>query len=51
MGENMELHSSLELSSAIFYYALKGMWRLLILLKMTGFIYLRQSTVHPCSIC
>ena len=51
MGENMELHSNLELYNTVSYYALKNMWGLLILLKMTGFIYLRKSTVHPGSIC
>lgn len=51
MEENMQLHSNLELCNTVSYYALKNMWGLLILLKMTGFIYLRKSTVHPGSIC
>lgn len=47
----MDLQSNLEHYNAIFYYTVKNMWGLLILLKMTGFIYLRKSTVHPGSIC
>lgn len=44
----MELHNNLELSNALSYYALKYVCGLLILLKMTGFIYLTK--IHPGSI-
>lgn len=50
MGENTELHNNLEHSNTLSYYALKNMWGLLILLKMTGFIYRMKSTVCPGSI-
>lgn len=49
--EKVDLQSNLELYNTIFYYTLKNMWGLLILLKTAGFIYLRKSTVHPGSIC
>lgn len=54
----MELHNNLELSNTLSYYAQKNMWCLLILLKMTGFIYLIKtqyilvaSTVSSCPPC
>lgn len=51
MGENMELHCNLELCSTVSYYIKNNLWGLFVLLKMTGFIYVGKSTVHPGSIC